>query len=155
MVTRTDVLVRLGQGNGDLAKKYYYLGLICKAHISVLLIITFGYFKDSIIPLFTSVAPVYSYLEYIFPLFLLLQVVNPFYATTSTILRISNKSEYLAIINFVSMTGVMDLSAGLVLFCTDWNPAYFFIGPSLGRLVGTVWSFTYILGLDWKSLARA
>ncbi len=96
MVTRTDVLVRLGQGNGDLAKKYYHLGLICKLHVGVAFLVTIWYFNDSIIKLFTDVAPVISYLEYIFPMLLILQIANPLYATLATIMRIVNKSEYLA-----------------------------------------------------------
>ena len=140
MVTRTDVLVRLGQGKADLAKKYYHLGLICKLHVGVAFVVTFGYFKDSIILLFTDVAPVVSYLEYMFPVLVILLMLNALYATLSSIMRITNKSEYLAWISFVSMT-LMDLSAGLMLFCTDYNPAYSFIGFLLGRFLGTVWSF--------------
>ena len=63
MVTRTDVLLRLGQGKAELAKKYFYLGIICKLHVSFGLLVIFGYFKNSIIPLFTEVQSVYEYLE--------------------------------------------------------------------------------------------
>jgi Na+-driven multidrug efflux pump len=112
-VTRTDVLVRLGQGEGDLAKKYYHLGLICQLHVGIAFMVTIGYFKHSIIMLFTDVAPVVSYLEYTFPFLLILQMLHPLYATLSTILWVMNESKYLAWINFVSLTFLMDLSAGL------------------------------------------
>jgi Na+-driven multidrug efflux pump len=152
-VTRTDVLVRLGQGEGYLAKKYYHLGLICQLHVGVAFMVTFGCFKDNIILLFTDVAPVVSYLQTIFPFLLMLQMLHPLYATLSTILRLMNESEYLAWINFVSMIVISDLSAGLWLFCTDYYPAYFFIGLLFGRLVGHVWSFRYISRLNWISVA--
>ena len=154
MVTRTDVLVRLGQGKADLAKKYYHLGLICKLHVGVAFVVTFGYFKDSIILLFTDVAPVVSYLEYMFPVLVILLMLNALYATLSTVLRITNNSEYLPWINFVSMT-LMVLFVGLWLFCRDYNPAHFFIGFLFGRCTGTVWRLKYILGLDRKSLAKS
>ena len=140
MVTRTDVLVRLGQGDGDLAQKYYHLGLICQLHVGVLFMVTIGYFKDSIILLFTDVTSVISYLEYIFPLLVIIQMSNALYATLSSILRITDNSKYLAWINFVSMT-LMVSFAGLWLFCTDYSPVYFFIGSVLGGLTGVVCIF--------------
>ena len=140
MVTRIDVLVRLGRGNGDLAKKYYHLGLICKLHVGIALVVTIGYFKDSIILLFTGVAPVVTYLEYIFPFVVIRLGLNALYATLSMILRVTNNSKYLALIQLVCTT-LMDLSAGLWLFCTDYNPAYAFMGFLLGRFTATVWCF--------------
>jgi Na+-driven multidrug efflux pump len=65
--TRTDVLLRLGQGEWDQAKKYYHLGLICQLHVGVACMVIIGYFKGSFILLFTAVAPAVSYLEFIFP----------------------------------------------------------------------------------------
>jgi Na+-driven multidrug efflux pump len=139
-VTRTDVLFSLGQGHGDFAKKYYHLGLICQLHVGVAFMVAFGYFKDSIILLFSDVAPVVSYLENIWPLLVMLQMLHPLYSILSTMMRVMNECEYLAWMNFVCMI-LNVLFVGIWLFCTDYNPAYCFIGHVLVRLTGNVWRY--------------